>query len=321
MSKQFVADLKDKDLVKSVFLVSDKNLLVDRKGNQYLNLNLSDKSGGLNARMWDKAIELAATFDIGDFVEVKGHVQTFQGKKQIVIHDLKKIESLEIDLGDYVAKTSIEPVKMLTVLLQKVESLENKFVKALILKTLNAPEVKDKFLMAPAAKTIHHARVGGLLEHILSIAEIMEFFASHYPFLNRDLLIFGAIFHDLGKVYELKVGSGIQYTDEGRLVGHMSIAIEMIDTYSADIEGFPKELKDSLKHLVLSHHGKLEYGSPKRPKFLEAVVVSMVDDLDSKVDSIKSLMMAEINSESDWTSFNPQYDRYFYLKHLRAKLK
>ncbi len=182
------------------------------------------------------------------------------------------------------------------------------------------PEIKPDLLRSPAAKSIHHATQGGLLEHILSICKIMEFLAGHYTFLSRDLLIFGAIFHDIGKVWELKLDQGIQYTDRGKLIGHMELACELIDRKSQKILGFTDELRDLCKHIVLSHHGKLEYGSPKRPKFLEALVVAMVDDLDSKVNTVKKFIDSERDSGQRWSSFNDLFERYFILDNLKFKV-
>lgn len=321
MSKQFIKDLNDKENVKSIFLVSDKQFLVDKKGKYYLNMNLSDKSGALNARMWDKVDTITHQFDSGDFVEVKGHVQFYQNKKQIVVHDLKKISSDQIIIEDFVAISQNPPDETLKAILQIVETLHNPHIQNLLLATLSDVRWHSQLLKSPAAKTIHHAYVGGLLDHILSICHIMEFMANHYKSLNRDLLIFGAIYHDIGKVRELTLDQGIQYTTEGRLVGHMAIALEMIDEKFRELAIEDLELKSVLKHIVLSHHGRLEYGSPKRPKFLEALVVSMIDELDSRIHSVEGIMNSELSNQQPWTSYQAQYDRYFYLDILRSKKK
>ncbi|MCB0389863.1 MAG: HD domain-containing protein [Bdellovibrionales bacterium] len=321
MSKQFIKDLADKDNIKSIFLVGDKQLLTDKKGKNYLNMNLSDKSGILNARMWDKVDSVAHLFDTGDFVEVKGHVQFYQNKKQIVVHDVKKVEPETVDIKDFIAASINPPEETLQKILEFVGQIKNQDIKNLLESTLNEEEWKPNLLKAPAAKTIHHAYVGGLLDHILSICRIMAFLADQYPFLNRDLLFFGAIYHDIGKIRELNLEQGIQYSTEGRLVGHMGIALEMIDKKFVELKIEDLELKSILKHIVLSHHGRLEYGSPKRPKFLEALVVSMIDELDSRINSLENIMSTELSNNQEWTSYSQQYDRYFYLEILRKKLE
>lgn len=319
MSKQFIKELTDNENVKSIFLVGDKQVLKDKKGKNYLSMSLSDKSGSLNARMWDKVDLVAHQFDAGDFIEVKGHVQLFQNKKQIVVHDIKKITPDLVDIEDFVSVSEHPPEETLNSILQLVEKVENLNIKNVLLSSLNDERWKSQFIKAPAAKTIHHAYVGGLLDHIYSICKIMEFLASHYSFLNRDLLIFGAIYHDIGKIRELSLEQGIQYTTEGRLVGHMGIALEMIDEKFNELNINDLELKSVLKHIVLSHHGRLEYGSPKRPKFLEALVVSMIDELDSRMNSVETMMSMELENNQEWTGYQQQYDRYFYLEILRKQ--
>jgi 3'-5' exoribonuclease len=191
-----------------------------------------------------------------------------------------------------------------------------------LISTLEDPEMKPLILKAPAAKSIHHAWESGLIEHIVSICKLMNFIAGHYPHLNRDLLIFGAIYHDIGKIWELDLGSGISYTTRGRLIGHLYMGAELVEKKASKILGFPEELKDILKHIVLSHHGKLEYGSPKRPKFLEAAVVAMIDDFDSKVSTITTLIENERqNSLDSWSRYSEMFDRYFYIENLAEKFK
>ena len=189
--------------------------------------------------------------------------------------------------------------------------------------TLTAPDLQERLLKAPAAKTIHHAYRGGLLEHVLSIVDLMGVLAAHYPLLDRDLLVFGAIYHDLGKLFELDITEGIHYTHSGRLVGHMAIACEMIDRFTAEQTDFPADLRDVCKHIVLSHHGKLEYGSPKLPMFPEAMVVAMIDDLDSKLNTVFGFLRTEVQSApptESWTHYNPAFERYFYLDFFRKRL-
>lgn len=318
-SKQFVKDLKDRDSVLSTFLAVDRQILKDRNGKPYMSLNLADATGSINARIWEKVEDWQKVFEPGDFVKVKGHVQTYQSRKQIIVHDVEKMGSDQIDLKDFVVRSALDPQLMWKQLLEMVESIDNDHVRELSLRVLNRPGLKEQMLKAPAAKSIHHAYLGGLLEHVLSIAQIMNFLAGHYTSLDRSLLLFGALFHDLGKLWELSVEEGIKYTNTGRLVGHMVIICEVIDETVREIHEFPLELKDVLKHIVLSHHGKLEFGSPKEPMLPEAVMVAMIDDLDSKMNTILGFMMNELSLNESWTRLHPQFSRYFYLDFLRRK--
>jgi 3'-5' exoribonuclease len=205
------------------------------------------------------------------------------------------------------------------------KEIKNPFLRDLILNTLNDTEIQPLFKKCPAAKSVHHAYIGGLLEHTLSICNVMKLISQNYKELDLDLLIFGAIFHDIGKVWELSFDTYIGYTDVGRLVGHIPLGSELVDRKTKEIPNFPVELKHVCKHLILSHHGKLEFGSPKRPKFLEAMVVGMIDELDSRINSMMTYMNSQMNHpDQKWSSYNGMYDRYFYLdilKQQKAKLE
>lgn len=320
MQKQYVRDLQEKDSVASVFLATDKVVAADKNGKPFMSLNLNDATGSINAKLWEKVDEYAQQFRSGDFVEVKGHVQLYQNRKQVVVHELRVASDDHVQLKDYVATGQVDPELLFTELLTLVRTMKDAHIQKLCEDVLNDPQFKVKFLNSPAAKTIHHAYRGGLIEHIVSICHLLEAVAKQYPELNRDLLIFGGIFHDIGKVWELEVANQISYSDSGRLVGHMGIACELIDQKAQRIMGFPSELRDILKHIVLSHHGKLEYGSPKLPMLPEAVVVAMIDELDSRMNTILTFMHEEVKSGERWTRFHPQLERYFYLDVLRKRL-
>lgn len=310
MDKIFVTDLLDKQTVSSLFLVKEKNLQIGKNGRSYLSLFLSDRTGSIDARAWDNVEDLDRLFQSGDIIKAKGQVQTFQGRKQFIIHKVERADKAEYDPQQFISSSALDPEDLLRQLIQLVETMTDPFIKQLTLSVLQDPSIREKMLVAAAAKSIHHAKLGGLLEHIVSICKLMEFLAIHYRQLNRDYLLFGAIFHDIGKIWELSTDDGIQYTDEGRLIGHLVMAVELIERKAQKIFGFPDKLKMLLKHIVLSHHNLLEYGSPKRPKFLEALVVAMIDDLDSKIDTLTS-----IQSEAEtWTRYSPLFDRYFYTR-------
>ncbi|AHZ83506.1 HD domain-containing protein [Bdellovibrio bacteriovorus] len=319
MEKQTVQSLQDKSNVDSLFLVKEKTVSVGKNGRPFMGLQLGDATGTIDARLWDRVDELAREFEIGDILRVKGLVQIFQHRKQLIVHRLERVEASTVDMADFIPATARNAEDMMAELTQLVRSMKNDYLRQLVTDTLEDPEIRPMVLRAPAAKSIHHAWMGGLLEHILSICKIMDFMGTHYPFLNRDLLLFGAIFHDIGKVWELSYDNGISYTDRGRLIGHMQIACELIDKKSSRILGFSEELRDICKHIILSHHGKLEYGSPKRPKFLEAMVVAMVDDFDSKVATVKTLMDNERGSGEKWSRYSELFDRYFLLDDMNEK--
>lgn len=316
MEKVFVTDLQDKQSVQTTFLAKNKLLLTDKKGKNYMSLKLSDSTGDIDARAWDNVDRFEGTFQSGDIVQVKGVVQLYQNKKQLVVHKVELYDG-SVDLTDYLRSSDTAPEEMLQSLLQIVEKIESQHIKQLITSVLSDPTIKPLLLLAPAAKSIHHARIGGLLEHILSISRLAEGIASHYSFLNLDLLIFGAIFHDIGKIWELETtDKGVRYTTKGRLIGHMVMAVELVEKKASQIFGFPEELKDMCKHIILGHHGKLEYGSPKLPQTMEAYVVWLLDEMDSKIDSIESIYKAH-DGNDDWSAFSQLFERHFYLKRDR----
>lgn len=314
-----VKELRDKDLVEMSFLVKEKNLAVGKNGRPFMTVLLADASGTIDGRLWDNVESLSREFETGDVIKAKGLVQIFQGRKQFILHRLERQDPAKTDFESFVPKSDRNADDLFADLLNVARSMKNEMLKRLVLDTIEDPEIKPAFMKAPAAKSIHHAWIGGLLEHVLSITKIMEFLAIQYPFLNRDLLIFGAIFHDIGKIWELSWEQGIAYTDRGRLIGHMEMACELIDRKTARILGFDADLRDLCKHIVLAHHGKYEYGSPKRPKFIEALVVAMIDDLDSKVATVKTVIENERGGSERWSRYNDLFDRYFLLDDLKAK--
>lgn len=318
MEKLFVAELTDKQSIHTTFLAKNKTLLTDKKGNPYISLYLSDKSGSVDAKIWDNIERMNNLFESGDIVVVKGQVQLFQNKKQIVIHKIDPIKDDSLKYEDYVGSSARSPEDLLQELLQLVNSVQSAHIQQLILNTLNDPQIKEKLLKSPAAKSIHHVKMGGLIEHILSISKLMVFISNQYPQLNFDLLLFGAIYHDLGKIWELEwTNKGIRYTDKGRLVGHLVMSAELVEKKALQILGFPEDLILVLKHIVLSHHGKLEFGSPKVPMMLEAYVVWMIDEFDSRVDSISQFLAQDTYGEDNWTSFNSLYTRHFFKNNFK----
>lgn len=316
--KVFIKDLQDKQTVASLFLVRDKTVLTGKNGKTYISMGLADSSGQVDARIWDNIDTVSELFQSGDICRVKGTVQIFQNRRQLIVHRIERANPGEYAVEDFVSAAQRPPEEMMAELIAIAESMEDANIRQLTLDTLNDTEVRKKMLMAPAAKSIHHAYVGGLLEHVLSICGLMKVLHAHYRSqsvqLKLDFLLFGAIFHDIGKVWELSTEGGISYTDKGKLIGHMVMAVELVERKASRIFGFPEELKDLLKHIILSHHGRLEYGSPKTPAFLEAFIVAAIDDLDSKINSIDVFIRSERETGEKWSRYNQLFERYFLLR-------
>lgn len=319
-----VKNLQDRDpILDRPFLVKDKVKGMGKNGRSFLSLLIGDRTGHIDARVWDRVEEIADTFEMGDIVLIKGQVQVYLNRKQVIIHKLEKATAGQFNKEDFVLEgRKIDAHALFSELISIVNQLESPPIKQIILDSIQDDEVKTLLLKAPAAKTIHHAHRGGLLEHVISICGLMKAIAGHYKFVNYDLLIFGAIFHDLGKVWELDIQNDqIQYSHKGRLLGHMQLACELIDRKAQRILGFPEDLREIMKHIILSHHGRLEYGSPVRPYFMEAFLVAMVDDLDSKVDTIQNFVESERQTGESWSRYNEHFDRYFFLENLKGRWK
>lgn len=318
-----IKNLNDKDPVQDrIFLVKDKILGVGKTGKSFLTILIGDQSGQLDGRIWDNIEDIQTRFEIGDLVKVKGVIQIYNQRKQLIIHRLEKVDDPSLNKDDFkIKERQIDTHALYSELFQMVQAIEIQPLKQLMLDCLQDEEIKPRLLKAPAAKTIHHAHRGGLLEHVVSICKVMQFMASHYNYLNKDLLIFGAIFHDLGKIWELDQTEQqqIYYTAPGQLLGHMLLACELVEKKSQRILGFPEDLRMILKHIILAHHGRLEYGSPKVPMFPEAMVVAMIDDMDSKMDTMMSFINQERQSGESWSRFNENFERYFYLDDLKTK--
>lgn len=323
MNNTPIKNLNDKDPVQDrIFLVKDKIIGVGKTGKTFLTVLIGDQSGQLDGRIWDNIEELQSRFEIGDLIKIKGVIQIYNQRKQLIVHRLDKVDDPSLNKDDFkIKERQIDTHALYSELFQMVQTVEIQPLKQLMLDCLQDEEIKPRLLKAPAAKTIHHAHRGGLLEHIVSICKVMQFMASHYSYLNKDLLIFGAIFHDLGKIWELDQTEQqqIYYTAPGQLLGHMLLSCELVEKKSQRILGFPEDLRMVLKHIILSHHGKLEYGSPKVPMFPEALVVAMIDDMDSKMDTMMSFINQERQSGESWSRFNENFERFFYLDDLKTK--
>ncbi len=310
----FVNQIKAGDQVSECFLVIEKNMTFSQRGAPYLSLRLRDKTGEIEGRVWDRATDFDPLFRRGDIVYIQSRAASFKSALQLSITNLKKLEVTEFDPADFTPVSKSDILTMYQELAGFIEQVQNPFLKQLLLSFWDDPETAEHFKLAPAAKGFHHVCLGGLLEHTVSVVRLLSVVAGHYEGIDRDLLITGGILHDIGKIDELTYSNIIEYSDEGRLIGHIVMGIEMVDKKVSSIENFPKQLAMKLRHIILSHHGEMEFGSPKRPKTLEALIIHYVDDLDAKVNAFQSHIENFIEDGSDWTPFHKLLERFLYKK-------
>ncbi len=280
--------------VSSHFLVAQKQLRDRNDGNgKYLSLILCDRTGRLDGRVWDNAEILAAKFEQNDFVDVRACVDEFNGKLQLRVFEIARLELDQIELGDFQRKTTRDIDALWSQLRESVNSFTDAELKRLVFAFLDDPEIARRYKAAPAAKFMHHAWIGGLLEHVVDLMQFCELAASHFPMIYRDLLLTGAILHDVGKIYELSWERGFEYTLEGQMIGHISIATRLLNEKVKSIPGFPKHLHTLVEHMILSHHGSLEFGSPKLPMIPEAVLLHYLDDAEAKMLAMREACQPE----------------------------
>jgi 3'-5' exoribonuclease len=305
MAKIFVKDLAANEPIYNVFQVKKKELVpFKEKQGKFLSLVLGDKSGEIDAKLWDKAEEQAAGFNLHDFVAVKGMVTTYNQKLQITIETIKKVTIKEKDLVLFLPTSPREIPEMWQQVQGKIKQITNPHLQSLIQAVFADDQLLKGFLRAPAAKAHHQAYLGGLLEHTLNVMELAHQIAATYEGLDSDLLLTGALFHDIGKIYEFRYDVAIDYSDAGRLLGHIVIGTDLIHDRIKTVPGFPDPLRLKLLHMIISHHGKYEWQSPKRPKFVEAAILHQADYLDAEVD--KFLRVKADDHHEDWP----------YIRHL-----
>lgn len=309
VSHLWVKDIKDNDQVRGEYLVKSKRMGSTRKGDPFMSLTLADRSGEIEARVWERASSLSSLFSEGDILEIEGAAGSYRGEVQLTLSDLKTVKEVR-DPSLFIEVSQQDVTKMMLSLREVLRKIENPQIKSLTERFLSDSSFVQLLKKAPAAKNFHHSTLGGLLEHTLSVCRLALLVSEHYPELNRDLLLAGAFLHDIGKVRELGVATSIDYTDEGRLIGHLSLGVSMVDEKLAAMEGFPEDISLRLKHLILSHHGEYEFGSPKKPAFLEAVALHLIDDLDAKMNGLGRFMEKD-RQAGRWTDFNRLFERYF----------
>jgi 3'-5' exoribonuclease len=296
-------------IVTSTFVVVSKQIKPKKTGEPYIALTLGDRTGQLEAKMWDNVEEVLEAFEQDDFLKIKGLINKYKNRFQLTVHKLRKLGEAEIDFADYLPKTTKSVDELWRTLADFVASFQNPHLKSLLQAFMADPEIAAAYRNAPAAKTLHHAYIGGLLDHVVSLCRSCDLVCKNYPQVNRDLVLAGAFLHDIGKIHELTYNRSFSYTTKGQLLGHMIIELEMLQAKVAMFPDFPAELKTLLEHLIISHHGQYEFGSPKLPMFPEAVMLHYLDDLDSKMEAIRAQLEREADLDSPWTGYNPSLGR------------
>lgn len=312
--RRYVRQMTDGESIEDIYLVVDKQLRANRNGNLYLQLELRDRTGAISARLWNAGDHLFRSFNEGDFLLVKGKVQLFQGALQMILSHIDRVETEKVDLGDFLPHTEQDVSKLYERLRGLLMKLASPHLRALAECFLMDQEFVQAFCRAPAGVRVHHAYLGGLLEHVVTLMDAADRLAPLYPELDRDLLLMGIFLHDVGKVRELTYDRAFAYTDEGQLVGHLIIGVKMLGEQAKRVpdltgEPFPPELLLRLEHMILSHHGSYEFGSPKLPMTPEAIALHYLDNFDAKL----HMFTRDIReSEAAWTPFNAALQRRLF---------
>jgi len=314
MKKQYVSDLKVGTSVSSLFVVSRKSVKKKKNNDDYCAVTLQDREGSIEGIIWTDVFKNIGYFEEGDFVLVKGNVSEYRGGKQLSISSMAKIKNKEdIEYSDFVKTTKENVDDMMSEIKSYINSIRNQYLRKLLDLFFKDEDFTRRFCHATAAVRYHHAYSGGLLEHTLSVTKICDFLSGAYKNLNRDLIISGAILHDVGKIKEYDVGVIIKVTDEGKLLGHITIGYGLVLEKIKKISDFPEDLRERLLHIILSHHGHKEFGSPRRPKILEAFVVYHVDHMDADIGGY-NIILEESNEEDEWSAYAKNFERSVMLK-------
>lgn len=310
----FIRDIQDGLQVDGVFLLKELIRSETKAGKPYLTLKLMDKTGELTGRIWDEADRWEQECVPGRPLAVSGRAQSYKGARQLIISEVRRQGEEEVDLARFIPCTSGDIEEMAAELVALAKSVDNPFLRKLLLKFFHDEVFFTAFKKAPAAKSMHHAYLGGLLEHTLHVARLADKVCGLYPSVNRSLLMAGAILHDVGKVEELSVSSSLfDYTDQGRLMGHMVLGVEMVGEKVAGIKDFPPELAMRIKHLILSHHGRHDFGAPTLPMLHEAFVLNFIDDLDAKINYVERLSAQVPEDTYQWSEYQRNLERFLFL--------
>lgn len=301
---KYIGTLREGERISEIYLVKQKNVAMTKAGKPYDNVTLQDKTGTLDAKIWDPGSAGIEEFGAMDYVEIVGDITSFQGNLQCSIKRVRRVGEGEYDPADYLPVSEKNIDEMYQELMEYIKSIQNPYLSRLLNVFFGDEDFARRFKFHSAAKSVHHGFVGGLLEHTLSVTKNCDYFSGNYPFLNRDLLLTAAMFHDVGKLKELSVFPENDYTDAGQLLGHIVIGVEWIGSEINRIEGFPEVLANELKHCILAHHGELEFGSPKKPALMEALALSFADNLDAKMETVKEALAAVPAGNLEWQGFN-----------------
>lgn len=307
MKPQYVAELADGQVVSSLYLVREKEIRTSpRTGKSWLELSLADRSGSIPAKMWDNFEGIAKTFERDDVIRVRGRVKLYNDRKELTLEQIIPAAEKDYELADFLPHTKYDVEQLYATLQAAAGDMKNPWLQKLLACIVDDPEVAPRLKRAPAAMTMHHAYLGGLLEHTISLIGLANAVCAHYPELDRDLLLTGVVLHDIGKLEELRYSRGIEYSDEGRLLGHISMGAMLVREKCNVIENFPAPLRVMVEHLILSHHGSHEFGSPSLPQFPEAIALHAIDDLDSKMAAMRATLEAGSGAGSSevWTERN-----------------
>ncbi len=305
---KYIEDFKENDRIVDNYLCKQKQSLKSRAGKTYLSLKLQDKTGVIDAKVWDLTNDIQ-NFEENDFIKIDGTVLTYQNEYQLKINKIRKSQQGEYEPMDYIPCTDKDIPSLYNQIIDFIKSINNNFIRTLMNNILtNNETISEAFKNHSAAKNMHHSYMGGLIEHTLSVVQICDFMSGRYKFVNRDILIATAILHDIGKIYELSSFPDNDYTDDGQLLGHIIIGTELITKEADKIENFPHQLKSLLKHCILSHHGEYEYGSPKKPKTIEAFILHCADNMDAKIKVFEEAIQND-NTQGNWVGYHRMMQR------------
>lgn len=313
----FVCELTDGDTIDQTLLVRDKQLRTNRNGNLYLLLDLMDRTGSISARYWNATEGDGRAFDTGDFVHLRGKVQMFQGQLQVIVNGFEKRDPTNINVAEFIPTSNKDVDGLLSELRQQLAKVRNLHLRAIVQAFLMDENLMQRLMRAPAGVRHHHAYIGGLLEHIVNLLKTFDRISDLFPELDPDLMRVGIFLHDIGKVRELQYDRDFSYSDEGQLLGHLVVGVEMLSgkiAVARDLlgEAVPTDLELQLKHLIVSHHGTLEFGSPRLPMTVEAIALHHLDNLDAKVHNFSQMIRDDPNLESRWTAYDPKMDRRLF---------
>ncbi len=311
--KTFISEIKENENVDSLFLVKEKSSGITKTGNTYLKLKLGDRSGEIEGRIWTSADLFADSFEKDDFARVRGKAVSFLDHLQLNVAAIERVGEEEILLSDFFPMTEKDIDKMFQSLIEIGQEVKNQHLSRLLVLFWEDSPFCDRFRKAPASKGLHHSYLGGLLEHTLSVSYLALKNGRHYEGLNLDLLLAGSILHDMGKVDELSYHRSFDYSNEGKLLGHIILGVQRVEDKIRQLNTFPKDLAILLKHLLLSHHGQYIWGSPKRPMTLEAVMLHYLDDMDAKMNGIFQFLKAQVSEKARWTGYHRVFEQFFYM--------